>query len=115
MNKPAKVSGLVCPAFVSDAKAEFDALVARHPGIEFVDAVVVDLCGTLRGKRLPMSEAHKLFESGLQLPHSIYLMDARGGSAVQRVRVVGPRSRGQSRCDSKGPASWVFNDSDPLN
>lgn len=97
MNKPAKVSGLVCPAFVSDAKAEFDALVARHPGIEFVDAVVVDLCGTLRGKRLPISEAHKLFESGLQLPHSIYLMDARG-------EMTNPFGRGFGDGDPDGTA-----------
>ena len=97
MNKPAAVSGLLCPAFVAGAKAEFDALVAPHHGLEFVDAVVVDLCGTLRGKRLPISEAHKLFESGLQLPHSIYLMDARG-------EMTNPFGRGFGDGDPDGTA-----------
>ncbi len=97
MNKPAAVPGFVRPAFVPEGQAEFEALVARHPGLEFVDAVVVDLCGTLRGKRLPVSEAHKLFESGLQLPHSIYLMDARG-------EMTNPFGRGFGDGDPDGTA-----------
>jgi glutamine synthetase len=97
MNKPAAVPGFARPAFVLDAKAEFEALAARHPGVEFVDVVVVDLCGTLRGKRLPMSEAHKLFESGVQLPHSIYLMDARG-------EMTNPFGRGFGDGDPDGTA-----------
>ena len=79
------------------AEAEFAALAARQPGLEFVDAVVVDLCGTLRGKRLPISEAAKLFESGLQLPHSIYLMDARG-------EMTNPFGRGFGDGDPDGTA-----------
>jgi glutamine synthetase len=97
MNKPTAVPGFACPAFVLDAKAEFEALVAQHPGFEFIDAVVVDLCGTLRGKRLPLSEAHKLFESGLQLPHSVYLMDARG-------EMTNPFGRGFGDGDPDGTA-----------
>lgn len=97
MNKPAAIPAFSRPVFVPDAKAEFDALVARHPGLQFVDAVVVDLCGRLRGKRLPLYEAHKLFESGLQLPHSIYLMDARG-------EMTNPFGRGFGDGDPDGTA-----------
>ncbi|HEY1961573.1 MAG TPA: glutamine synthetase family protein [Rhizomicrobium sp.] len=97
MNKAAAIPGFARPAFVLDAKAEFDALVARHPGLEFVDAVVVDLCGALRGKRLPIAESGKLFESGLQLPHSIYLMDARG-------EMTNPFGRGFGDGDPDGTA-----------
>jgi len=78
MNKVATTPQFPRPAFVLDAKVEFEALAAEHPDLAFVDAVVVDLCGALRGKRLPVGEARKIFESGIQLPHSIYLMDARG-------------------------------------
>ena len=97
MNKPAKVSGLACPAFVPKARAEFEMFAAENPGLGFVDAVVVDLCGTLRGKRLPISEAAKLFETGLQLPHSIYLMDARG-------EMTNPLGRGFGDGDPDGTA-----------
>jgi glutamine synthetase len=102
MNQAAAIPGFARPAFVLEAQAEFEALVARHPGLEFVDAVVVDLCGTLRGKRLPICEAHKLFESGLQLPHSIYLMDARG-------EMTNPFGRGFGDGDPDGTA-WPLPD-----
>jgi glutamine synthetase len=97
MNQAASMPGFARPAFVPRAQAEFEALMARHPSLEFVDAVVVDLCGTLRGKRLPISEAHKLFESGLQLPHSVYLMDARG-------EMTNPFGRGFGDGDPDGTA-----------
>src|ERR1043166_6843963 len=97
MNKAAAIPAFARPAFVLDAKAEFEALVAQHPGLTFVDAVVVDLCGTLRGKRLPIGEAGKLFDSGLQLPHSIYLMDARG-------EMTNPFGRGFGDGDPDGSA-----------
>src|SRR3954471_16421618 len=97
MNKPAAMPGFARPVFVPETKREFEALVAQHPGLEFMDAVVVDLCGTLRGKRLPLSEAHKLFESGLQLPHSVYLMDARG-------EMTNPFGRGFGDGDPDGTA-----------
>src|SRR3954470_18336909 len=97
MNKTAAIPGFARPTFVLDATAELDALVAQHPGLQFLDAVVVDLCGTLRGKRLPIGEAGKLFDSGLQLPHSIYLMDARG-------EMTNPFGRGFGDGDPDGTA-----------
>jgi len=78
MNKLATTPAFARPAFVEDAKQEFEALIAAHPEIEYLDAVVVDLCGILRGKRMGIVEATKIFESGMQIPESVYLMDARG-------------------------------------
>ena len=103
MNKPTAVPGFLRPAFVLEAEAEFGALVAQHPNLDTVDAVVVDLCGTLRGKRLPLREAHKIFQTGLQLPHSIYLMDARG-------EMTNPFERGIGDGDPDGTA-WPLPDS----
>ena len=82
MNKLATTPAFARPAFVEDAKQEFEALIAAHPEIEYLDAVVVDLCGILRGKRMGIAEATKIFESGMQIPESVYLMDARGAIAV---------------------------------
>ncbi|HEY4124697.1 MAG TPA: glutamine synthetase family protein [Rhizomicrobium sp.] len=78
MNKLATPPAFARPTFVEDAAREFEALIAAHPEIEYLDAVVVDLCGILRGKRMGITEAGKIFESGMQIPESVYLMDARG-------------------------------------
>ncbi|MBV9569906.1 MAG: glutamine synthetase, partial [Alphaproteobacteria bacterium] len=85
------------PDFVVGAQAEFETFAGRTPELQFVDAVVADLCGTLRGKRLPVHEARKIFDSGVQLPHSIYLMDARG-------EMTNPFGRGFGDGDPDGTA-----------
>src|SRR5688572_25450540 len=61
-----------------EAQAELETLLGRHPEIDFVDAAIADSCGNLRGKRIAVSDAAKLFEAGMQIPLSLPLMDARG-------------------------------------
>jgi glutamine synthetase len=97
MNKVSPPPSFARPAFVAEARAEFDALVAEHPGLEYVDAVLADVIGVLRGKRLPVGEADKLFESGMQIPHSLYLMDAHG-------EMTNPFGRGIGDGDPDGTA-----------
>src|SRR5262249_27684681 len=50
-----------------------------------------------RGKRLPVAEAGRLFESGMQIPQSIYLMDPRG-------EMTNPFGRGIGDGDPDGTA-----------
>lgn len=97
MNKRANIPRFAKPAFVERAKAEFDALVRSEPQIELVDAVLVDICGTIRGKRLPVADAGRLFETGMQIPKSVYLMDAKG-------EMVNPFGRGFGDGDPDGTA-----------
>ena len=98
MNKPISMPGFARPAFVEAAKKRLDALLKQHPDIEFVDAILADICGTLRGKRLPVNgDAAHLFESGMQIPLSIYLMDASG-------EMVNPFGRGIGDGDPDGSA-----------
>src|SRR5512140_2651521 len=78
MNQHASVPQHAPPAFVEKAKSEFEALCKAQPDIEYADAVLADLGGVLRGKRMPVAEAARLFVSGMQIPHTIYLMDANG-------------------------------------
>jgi glutamine synthetase len=78
MNKPESPSGFARPAFAVEAEAAYASFAAGAGDVEFVDAVVVDICGALRGKRFPVAEVPKLFEHGMPLPHSVYLMDAHG-------------------------------------
>jgi glutamine synthetase len=78
MNKPATTPAFPRPTFVSEAEAEFDAFFEAETDLELLDAVIPDLCGVPRGKRFPIAEAGRLFAHGMPIPHSIYLMDARG-------------------------------------
>ncbi len=84
-------------AEVQTALAEFEALKRENPKISFIDGVMADLCGVLRGKRLPLAEAGKLFHSGMQIPLSIYLMDAHG-------EMANPLGRGFGDGDPDGTA-----------
>jgi len=97
MNKATTVPGFLRPAFVAGAEKEFAEFLKSHPDTAFVDAVLPDVLGTLRGKRLPIAEAQKIFESGMQLPHSVYLMDARG-------EMANPFGRGFGDGDPDGTA-----------
>src|SRR6202043_1772693 len=78
MNRPADDPYFPRPAFDDKAEAEFDAFFEAETDLEFFDAVIPDLCGNPRGKRFPIAEAPRLFAHGMPIPHSIYLMDARG-------------------------------------
>jgi glutamine synthetase len=94
MNKQA--AGAHSPAH-SKAKEELESVLLANPAIAFVDAAIADISGTLRGKRIPVAEAAKLFESGMQIPLSLHLMDVRG-------EMMNPGGRGYSDGDPDGTA-----------
>ena len=50
----------------------------QHPGIEFFDVLVHDLCGIMRGKRVDRKQLGKLFTEGFQFPSSVSLLDVTG-------------------------------------
>ena len=97
MNSVSPIPSFAAPAFVDAARAQFDALLAANPGLHYIDAVLADVIGVLRGKRLHIGEAAKLFETGMQIPHSIYLMDANG-------EMTNPLGRGYGDGDPDGTA-----------
>jgi glutamine synthetase len=97
MNKATTIPNFAGPAFVADARVEFESLMHRHPEIEQVDAVLIDICGAFRGKRLPRADVARLFDTGMQLPKSVYLMDAKG-------EMVNPFGRGFGDGDPDGTA-----------
>lgn len=97
MNKPSPNPSFARPAFVETARKKLDALVKADPDLAFVDAVLADICGTLRGKRLPIGGTAHLFESGMQIPQSIYMMDASG-------EMVNPFGHGVGDGDPDGTA-----------
>jgi glutamine synthetase len=97
MNKSASVPSFARPAFVEQARSEFEALRKAHPEIRYIDAVLADVLGVLRGKRMPIDSANHIFQSGMQIPHSIYLMDAHG-------EMTNPMGRGFGDGDPDGTA-----------
>ncbi|HVT51097.1 MAG TPA: glutamine synthetase family protein [Dongiaceae bacterium] len=70
---------------------EFDAYLKRHPKTVHVDAFLHDLNGNLRGKRLPVAEAAKLWKSGLEMPRCMLFLDPTGDDLDpgQRVTALG--------------------------
>ena len=60
---------------------ELNRFLHKHPDIRFVDVLLPDLCNVIRGKRLPREDLTKLYESGLQIPSSIMLLDVTGEGA----------------------------------
>ncbi|MBS0376290.1 MAG: glutamine synthetase [Proteobacteria bacterium] len=57
---------------------EWHAFHAANPDIEAIDAFVIDSCGNTAGKRLPASDAAKLYAEGLQFSASCFVADCRG-------------------------------------
>jgi len=76
---------------------ELEQYLGEHPETQHVDAIFIDLCGFVRGKRYPVAEAEKLFTSGLQIPYSVYLLDVTGANSD-------PCGRGFSDGDPDGTA-----------
>ena len=81
----------------ADSRAELEAYLNAHPQTASLDALFIDLCGQVRGKRYPREDLGKLFEEGLQIPYSLYLLDATGES-------LDPCGRGFSDGDPDGTA-----------
>jgi glutamine synthetase len=81
----------------SSAKQELEAVLLANPAIVSVDAAIADISGTLRGKRISTVDVAKLFETGMQIPLSLHLMDVRG-------EMMNPGGRGYSDGDPDGTA-----------
>jgi glutamine synthetase len=74
-----------------DTKTKLPDEVARflkaHPRAVAVDLFFADLAGVVRGKRYPIAQLPKLYESGAALPGSVFLLSAEGAT-------INPEGRG---------------------
>ena len=59
---------------------EAAAFLARHPKVRWIDAMVPDIGGVPRGKRLHVSALDKLYGEGMALPGSTYALDMLGNN-----------------------------------
>ena len=62
--------------------SDIEAWLNRHPDIDSFEFLIPDLTGILRGKRLRRAGVVRAFESGIQLPGSVYATDATGESVT---------------------------------
>tara|TARA_B100000686_G_scaffold354246_1_gene463466 strand:+ start:767 stop:2143 length:1377 start_codon:yes stop_codon:yes gene_type:complete len=59
-------------------KNELDDYLKEYPDTKYLDAIICDLSGLFRGKRIPIQDAEKLFSQGIQFCYSTFLLDASG-------------------------------------
>ena len=59
---------------------EFQQFLKTHPQTKYLDAFYCDLSCVIRGKRYPVAEANKIFESGMMSPGSSFLLAVTGES-----------------------------------
>ncbi|MCP5151241.1 MAG: glutamine synthetase [Ectothiorhodospiraceae bacterium] len=79
---------------------ELARYLERYPDTAYVDAIFVDLCGIVRGKRYPRAELEKLFAGGFPIPFSLHFLDVTGAC-------LDPCGRGFSDGDPDGVARPV--------
>ena len=63
-----------------DDYSNAQTFLATRPAIKFVDLLLPDLCGILRGKRVDISDLAALYEQGVYLPGSMFALDVLGGT-----------------------------------
>jgi len=57
---------------------EFNNFKKKYKKIKYLDVILGDLSGIIRGKRIPISDADKIFIAGVQFCYSTFLLDTSG-------------------------------------
>ncbi|MEX0605823.1 MAG: glutamine synthetase family protein [Marinobacter sp.] len=63
---------------MSSGSANAKAFLQAHPELQFVDLLIPDMNGIVRGKRVDPSALLKVFDRGIALPASIFGMNIQG-------------------------------------
>jgi len=90
--------------------AEALAWLQGRPDITSLRAAVCDLNGILRGKRVPVAQAHKVLEGQMRMPYSITCLDI-WGEDVAGNPLVFEKGDVDGHCEPTGrgflPMSWL--------
>ncbi|MBV7299505.1 glutamine synthetase family protein [Enterovibrio paralichthyis] len=57
--------------------------LSKHPGIEYVDLLIIDMNGIVRGKRIEKNKLAAAYDHGIGMPLSIFGMDITGTSVEE--------------------------------
>ncbi|MCB1376198.1 MAG: glutamine synthetase, partial [Rhodobacteraceae bacterium] len=77
------------------------AWLEGRPAITSLRAAVCDLNGILRGKRVPVAQAHKVLEGQMRMPYSITCLDI-WGEDVAGNPIVYKQGDIDGRCEPTG-------------
>ena len=59
---------------------EANDFLKEHPEVQFVDLLIADMNGVVRGKRIERASLHKVYAKGINLPASIFALDINGAT-----------------------------------
>ena len=59
---------------------EANAFLKQHPEVLYVDLLITDMNGVVRGKRIERTALHKVYEKGINLPASLFALDINGST-----------------------------------
>ncbi|HYQ40098.1 MAG TPA: glutamine synthetase family protein [Pseudomonas sp.] len=59
---------------------EANEFLAEHPEVQFVDLLIADMNGVVRGKRIDRGNLLKVYEKGINLPASLFALDITGST-----------------------------------
>ncbi|WP_288476332.1 glutamine synthetase family protein [uncultured Pseudomonas sp.] len=59
---------------------EANGFLKEHPEIQYVDLLITDMNGVIRGKRVERASLSKVYERGINLPASLFALDINGST-----------------------------------
>ena len=59
---------------------EANSFLKEHPEIQYVDLLITDMNGVVRGKRVERASLSKVYERGINLPASLFALDINGST-----------------------------------
>jgi glutamine synthetase len=59
---------------------EANDFLKKHPEVQFVDLLIADMNGVVRGKRIDRASLHKVYQRGINLPASLFALDINGST-----------------------------------
>ncbi len=59
---------------------EANAFLKKYPEVLYVDLLIADMNGVVRGKRIERTSLHKVYEKGISLPASLFALDINGST-----------------------------------
>jgi len=68
------------PPLSAGLPSEASTFLKNHPEIVFVDLLIADMNGVVRGKRIERAALPKVYEKGINLPASLFALDINGST-----------------------------------
>jgi len=94
----------------ADLKQELEAYLARHPDTRFMEPLIADMNGILRGKRVGVADLGKAFKKGVNLCAATTILDTQGNTfetIEQGMNDGDPDARALAVPGTLAPVPWA--------